>query len=106
MVNRLDERARTGILAGLLAGSCALLLSFLLGLKGISFTPSAAGQAFIELLPGWVSVPLIELLHEWAKRLLVVGICALFLVSFALAGWWAVDARVEPRRVLAAAVLP
>ena len=93
MVNASLRDARTGLLLGLLASSFGLLVSFVLGWQGVSFAPASAGQAFIELLPGFIAIPLIELLHEWAKRLLEIAVVILFLAAGAFAGRVAVDAR-------------
>ncbi len=85
--------APAGLLIGALASGFALLVSFVLGWQGVAFAPASAGQALIAILPGFVTVPLIELLKEWAKRLLVLGLVGAFLGTGALAGRWAVDPR-------------
>jgi len=85
--------APAGLLIGTLASAFALLVSFVLSWQGVAFAPASAGQALIAVLPGFVTVPLIELLKEWAKRLLVLGLVGLFLGSGALAGRWTLDPR-------------
>ena len=84
----------------------ALDLAFLASLAGFAFAPDALGQAFIELLPGAIVIPLIALLQHWAKRLLVAGVIVLFLAAGAYAGRLAVDPRRRDRTVLAAGALP
>src|ERR1700716_2880502 len=91
MTMRLDHRARTGLLVGALAMFFALDIAFLAGLAGFAFAPDALGQAFIEVMPGFIVVPLIGLLQHWAKRLVVAGVIGLFLLSGAVAGAFAVD---------------
>ena len=83
------------MLVGALAMFFALDVAFLLSLAGMPFVADALGQAIIEVLPGWITIPLIELLHFWAKSLLVVGVLALFFVDGAVTGVLAVS----PRRV-------
>ena len=92
-VNASPRDARTGLLLGVLASSFGLLVSFVLGWQGVSFAPASAGQAFIELLPGFLAIPLIELLREWAKRLLEIGVVIAFLLAGAFAGRVAVVPR-------------
>ena len=92
-MGRLTPRQRTGVLIGVLAMFLALNVAFLVSLVGLPFTPLALGQAIIDVLPGWISIPLIELLHFWAKALLVIGVLALFVIAGGVAG--ASDAEVE-----------
>ena len=73
-MGRLTPRERTGLLVGVLAMFLALDVAFLVSLVGLPFTPFALGQAIIDVLPAWISIPLIELLHFWAKALLVIGV--------------------------------
>ena len=94
------------MIIGALAMAFAIVVSFLLSTRGLTFTPAAAGQALIEILPGWVSVPLIGLLHEWAKRLLVIGLVGVFLVAGALTGRLAVEAHRSGRLIAALGVAP
>jgi hypothetical protein len=68
------RRARTGLLVGGLAMSFAILVAYLASLIGFTFAPDALAQSVIEVLPGAIAVPLIELLQFWAKRLLVAGV--------------------------------
>ena len=89
-MGRLTPRERTGLLVGVLAMFLALDVAFLVSLVGLPFTPFALGQAIIDVLPGWISIPLIELLHFWAKALLVIGVLALFLIAGGIAGMFAV----------------
>jgi len=91
---RLDSRTRTGLLVGALAMFLALDVAFLVSLAGLPFTPFALGQAIIDVLPGSISIPLIETLQYWAKGLLIVGVVALFFGCGALAG----ALTVSPRR--------
>lgn len=77
---------RTAALAGAVSMVFALLLAYLLSVVGIPFAPAALGQALIEVLPGWISVPLIELLEHWAQRLLIAGVLVAFLISGTAAG--------------------
>ncbi len=88
-----ERGAPAGLLIGALASGFALLVSFVLGWQGVAFAPASAGQALIEILPGFVTVPLIELLKEWAKRFLILALVGSFLGSGTLAGRWAVDPR-------------
>jgi DMSO/TMAO reductase YedYZ molybdopterin-dependent catalytic subunit len=103
---KLDGRARTGVLVGALSMFFALDIAFLASVAGFAFAPDALGQAFIEILPGAIVVPLIGLLQHWAKRLLVGGVIALFLLSGAVTGALAVDPRRRDRTVLAFGALP
>ncbi|HEV2250523.1 MAG TPA: molybdopterin-dependent oxidoreductase [Candidatus Limnocylindria bacterium] len=103
---RLDPRARTGSLVGGLAMFFALDLAFLVSLGGFAFAPDALGQALIEIMPGFIVVPLIGLLQFWAKRLLVGGVLVGFLACGALAGVFAVDPRRRDRTVLIVGALP
>src|SRR5687767_15890776 len=96
-----DRRARTGLLLGAVAQFLALWTSFLASLFGFAFAPAALGQAIIEVLPGWLSVPLIELLQFWAQRLLVASVLLAFVALGAIAGALAL----EPRRSTGAVVL-
>ena len=92
-MGRFDRRARTGMLVGALALFFALDVAFLLSMAGMPFVVDSLGQAFIDVLPGWISIPLIEALHEWAKILLVVGLIALFLIDGAATGLVAASRR-------------
>jgi DMSO/TMAO reductase YedYZ molybdopterin-dependent catalytic subunit len=103
---QLDHRARTGLLVGGLAMFFALDLAFLVSLAGFAFAPDAFGQALIEVMPGFIVVPLIGLLQFWAKRLLVGGVLVGFLASGAIAGAFAVDPRRRDVTVLAVGALP
>lgn len=105
-VRGVDRHTRTGLVVGAVAQFLALCVSFIGSLFGFAFAPAALGQAIIELLPGWISVPLIELLQFWAQRLLVAGILAGFLVAGALVGALAIDPRVRTRTVVAAGAAP
>src|SRR2546422_421172 len=75
-MSRFDRRARTGMLVGALAMFFALDVAFLLSMAGLPFAADSLGQAIIDVLPGWISIPLIEALHQWAKILLVLGVGA------------------------------
>src|SRR5256885_7610878 len=90
---RLDHRARTGALVGGLAMFFALDIAFLVSLAGFAFAPDALGQALIEIMPGFIVVPLIGLLQFWAKRLLVAGGIVPFLARGAAARALAGDPR-------------
>ena len=103
---RLDGRARTGLLVGGVAMFFALDIAFLASLAGFAFAPDAFGQALIEVMPGFIVVPLIGLLQFWAKRLLVAGVLIGFLGCGAIAGALAVDPRRRDRTVLAVGALP
>src|SRR5260221_12072929 len=106
MMPKVDHRARTGLLVGALSMFFALDIAFLASIAGFAFAPDALGQAFIEVLPGTIVVPLIGLLQHWAKRLLVAGVIALFLVAGAVTGVLAVDPKRRDRAVLLAGALP
>ena len=105
-VLRLDARTRTGLLVGALSMFFALDIEFLASLPGFVFAPDALGQAFIELLPGWIVIPLIALLQFWAKRLLVFGVLGLFMLVGALAGALAADPRRRSLTVAATGATP
>src|SRR5438132_10047729 len=105
-LDRLDRRTRTGLLVGALAMFLALDVAFLVSLIGLPFAPFALGQAIIDVLPGFVSIPLIETLQYWAKGLLVVGALVLFFISGATAGALAVSARRRDLSVAAAVAAP
>src|SRR3981081_4959374 len=92
-MGRLTPRQRTGLLVGFLAMFLALDIAFLVSLVGLPFTPFALGQAIIDVLPGWISIPLIELLHFWAKALLIIGVIALFLLAGGVARMVWISAR-------------
>ncbi|MBI3521595.1 MAG: molybdopterin-dependent oxidoreductase [Chloroflexi bacterium] len=102
----LDTRARTGILVGALAMFFALDVAFIVSLAGVPFAPLSLGQAIIEVLPGWISIPLIELFQHWAQRLLVIGVVALYLASGTIAGIAALDPGRRDRVVVSLAVAP
>jgi len=103
---RLDGRSRTGLLVGGVAMFFALDIAFLASLAGFAFAPDALGQALIEVMPGFIVVPLIGLLQFWAKRLLVAGVLVGFLGCGAIAGALAVDPKRRDRTVLAIGALP
>jgi DMSO/TMAO reductase YedYZ molybdopterin-dependent catalytic subunit len=105
-MGRIDSRTRTGILVGLLAMFLALDIAFLVSLAGLPFAPLALGQAIIDVLPGFISIPLIETLQFWAKGLLVVGVIALFFLSGGAAGALSVTAGRRDRSVIAAVAAP
>ncbi len=105
-MKRFAPHERTGLIVGVLAMFLALDVAFLMSLIGLPFAPLALGQAIIDVLPGWISIPLIELLQYWAKGLLVIGVIALFLVGGAITGLVAVDGKRRDRTVLAWAVGP
>src|SRR5947207_8566518 len=105
-MGRLTPRERTGLLIGVLAMFLALDVAFLVSLIGLPFTPFALGQAVIDVLPGAVSIPLIETLQYWAKGLLVVGVIALFFVGGATAGLAAVSPTPRDRVVLMLTAAP
>ncbi|MEO8632153.1 MAG: molybdopterin-dependent oxidoreductase, partial [Chloroflexota bacterium] len=105
-MGRLTPRQRTGLLVGVLAMFLALDVAFLVSLVGLPFTPFALGQAIIDVLPGWISIPLIELLHFWAKALLVIGVLALFLIAGGVAGVFAISSRRGDAAVLGAVAAP
>ena len=102
----LDPRTRTGTLVGVLAMFLALDVAFLVSLIGLPFAPNALGQAIIDVLPGWISIPLIERLQFWAKALLVLGVLLLFLVAGAVAGAVAVAPRRRTALVAGLVALP
>jgi len=102
----IDPRTRTGILVGILAMFLALDVAFLASLIGLPFTPFALGQAIIDVLPGFISIPLIETLQFWAKGLLVVGVLVLFFLSGAAAGALAVSPTRRDRDVMTAVAAP
>ncbi len=105
-MGRLTPRERTGLLIGVLAMFLALDVAFLVSLAGLPFTPFALGQAIIDVLPGWISIPLIELLHFWAKALLVIGVLALFLLAGGVAGVFAISSQRGDLPVLGTVALP
>ena len=105
-MGRLDARTRTGVLVGGLAMFLALDIAFLVSLVGLPFSPFALGQAIIDVLPGFISIPLIETLQFWAKGLLVIGVLVLFFGGGMLAGALAVAPRHRDRTVLAAVAAP
>jgi DMSO/TMAO reductase YedYZ molybdopterin-dependent catalytic subunit len=105
-MGRLTPRERTGLLIGVLAMFLALDVAFLVSLIGLPFTPFALGQAIIDVLPGWISIPLIELLHFWAKALLVVGVLALFLIAGGIGGMFAISPRRGDAAVIGAVAAP
>lgn len=84
----------------------ALDVAFLLSMAGMPFVVDSLGQAFIDVLPGWISIPLIEALHQWAKILLVVGLIALFLIDGAATGLLAVSPRRRTAAVVGVGLLP
>jgi len=84
----------------------ALDVAFLVSLAGLPFTPFALGQAIIDVLPGAISIPLIEALRYWAKGLLIVGVIALFLIGGAVAGALSVAQSRRDRAVVAATAAP
>ncbi len=84
----------------------ALDVAFLVSLVGLPFAPFALGQAIIDVLPGSISIPLIELLHFWAKGLLIIGVVALFLISGGIAGIFAISSRQRDAAVIGAVALP
>ena len=103
---RSDPRARTGLLIGALAMFFALLVAYLASLIGFTFAPDALAQSLIEVLPGAIAVPLIELLQFWAKRLLVAAVLVGFIACGALAGALATDPRRQDRAVLGVGLAP
>ena len=104
-MGRFDRRARTGMLVGALAMFFALDVAFLLSMAGMPFVADSLGQAIIDVLPGFISIPLIELLHQWAKILLIVGVIALFLIDGAATGFIAALGR-RTRAVVGLGLLP
>src|SRR5207245_278306 len=105
-MGRFDRRARTGMLVRALAMCFALDVAFLLSMAGMPFVADSLGQAIIDVLPGWISIPLIEALHQWAKILLVVGVIALFLIDGAATGFLAASPRRRTAAVLGIGLLP
>ena len=105
-MGRFDRRARTGMLVGTLAMFFALDVAFLLSMAGMPFVADSLGQAIIDVLPGFISIPLIEALHQWAKILLVVGVVALFLIDGAATGLLAASPRQRTRVLLGVGLLP
>ncbi|MDP9282044.1 MAG: molybdopterin-dependent oxidoreductase [Chloroflexota bacterium] len=105
-MGRFTPRERTGLLIGVLAMFLALDVAFLVSLVGLPFAPFALGQAIIDVLPGWISIPLIELLHFWAKALLIIGVVALFLIAGAIAGMFAISPRRGDAAVIGAVAAP
>jgi len=104
-MGRFDRRARTGMLVGALAMFFALDVAFLLSMAGMPFVADSLGQAIIDVLPGFISIPLIEALHQWAKILLIVGVIALFLIDGAATGLLAASRR-RTAAVLGLGLLP
>lgn len=84
----------------------ALDIAFLVSLVGLPFSPFALGQAIIDVLPGFISIPLIETLQFWAKGLLIIGVLVLFFGGGMLAGALATASRHRDRTVLAAVAAP
>jgi DMSO/TMAO reductase YedYZ molybdopterin-dependent catalytic subunit len=105
-MGRIDSRTRTGLVVGALAMFLALDVAFLVSLVGLPFTPFALGQAIIDVLPGSISIPLIETLEFWAKGLLIIGVVALFFVGGAVAGAIAVSPRRSNAAVIATVAAP
>src|SRR5437867_7037297 len=105
-MGRFDRRARTGMLVGALAMFFALDVAFLLSMAGMPFVADSLGQAIIDVLPGFISIPLIDALHQWAKILLVVGVVALFLIDGAATGLLAASPRRRTAVVLGVGLLP
>jgi DMSO/TMAO reductase YedYZ molybdopterin-dependent catalytic subunit len=104
-MGRFDRRARTGMLVGALAMFFALDVAFLLSMAGMPFAADSLGQAIIDVLPGWISIPLIDALHQWAKILLVLGVVGLFLIDGAATGLLAASRR-RSAVVLGVGLLP
>ncbi len=84
----------------------AVDVAFLLAQLGYPFSPAALAQAFVEVLPGWITVPLIELLKFWAERLLIIGLIVAFLACGGVAGLLATDARRRDLTVLGVGAAP
>ena len=84
----------------------ALDVAFLVSLIGLPFTPFALGQAIIDVLPGSITIPLIETLEFWAKGLLVIGVVALFFAGGGVAGALAVSPTRSNGAVVAAVAAP
>jgi DMSO/TMAO reductase YedYZ molybdopterin-dependent catalytic subunit len=105
-MDRIDARTRTGLLVGALAMFLGLDVAFLFSLIGLPFTPFALGQAIIDVLPGFISIPLIETLQFWAKGLLVVGVVGLFFAAGGVAGALAVSPKRSDGAVIAVVAAP
>src|SRR5438093_1124377 len=105
-MGRFDRRARTGILVGALPMFFALDVAFLLSIAGMPFVADSLGQAIIDVLPGWISIPLIDALHQWAKILLIVGVVALFLIDGAATGLLAASPKRRTASVVGVGLLP
>src|SRR5437763_14586912 len=99
-MSRFDRRARTGMLVGALAMFFALDVAFLLSMAGMPFVADSLGQAIIDVLPGFISIPLIEALHQGAKILLIVSVVALFLSDGAATGLVAASPKRRTAAVL------
>ncbi len=84
----------------------AIDVAFLVAQLGYPFSPAALAQAFVEILPGWITVPLIELLKFWAERLLIIGVVVAFLACGAAAGLLATDARRRDLAVVGVGAAP
>jgi DMSO/TMAO reductase YedYZ molybdopterin-dependent catalytic subunit len=93
------------MLVGALAMFFALDVAFLLSMAGMPFVADSLGQAIIDVLPGFISIPLIDALHHWAKILLVVGVVGLFLIDGAATGLLAASRR-RTGLVLGVGLLP
>src|SRR2546430_8295903 len=104
-MGRFGRRARPGMLVGALAMFFALDVAFVLSMAGMPFVADSLGQAIIDVLPGFISIPLIEALHQWAKILLIVGVVALFLIDGAATGLLAASRR-RTAAVLGLGLLP
>ena len=98
--------SRPAAIAGAVAMAFALLVAYLVSITALPFPPLALGQAIIEALPGWISIPLIELLQHWAQRLLVIGVLGLYLVVAVATGLASVSPRVATAAVVALGALP
>jgi DMSO/TMAO reductase YedYZ molybdopterin-dependent catalytic subunit len=94
------------MLVGALAMFFALDVAFLLSMAGLPFVADSLGQAIIDMLPGWISIPLIEALQYWAKILLVVGVIGLFLIGGAATGLLAASPRRRSAVILGVGLLP
>ncbi|TME59367.1 MAG: hypothetical protein E6I51_12010 [Chloroflexi bacterium] len=105
-MSRFDRRARTGLLVGALAMFFALDVAFLLSMAGLPFVADSLGQAIIDVLPGFISIPLIEALHQWAKILLGIGVLVLFEIDGAVTGLLAAAPGRRDRAVIAIGLLP
>ena len=84
----------------------ALDVAFLLSMAGMPFVADSLGQAIIDVLPGFISIPLIDALHQWAKILLIVGVVALFLIDGGATGLLAASPRRRTAAVLGVGLLP